>query len=399
MRSRFPQIAVSLAIGLVATVTCAGELDPPAGPVAPTMKDLATVEPRTALRNDFDTLTPIVISEPGSYYLAENIQGLPNQHGIEITASGVTLDLRGFRIVGNQEVGSNNGIHLGAGVRNVSISGGTITGFFGHAIEGSTAASLRISDVNASFNGAAGFRCGDASVISRCVAQSNTGHGFDLGSGCTVSDSTASSCDDGFAIGPAGQARGCTAEDNSDDGFRLDDGAIAANCTSRSNGGDGFDLSDSAATECVASLNQTNGFLVARSTLRASTAQFNTVYGINADESIVDSCHALRNQDSGIYLDDHCVVTDCLARDNGPFDMFIPGIEVFGTGNRVQGNTATGNDIGLVVQGTGNFIVQNTLHANGFANHSIVAGNAVGPVLDVTGTDITTTNPWRNFEH
>ena len=40
------------------------------------MKDLDDVEPRIAIRNDFVGLIPIVISSPGSYYLAEDIFAL-----------------------------------------------------------------------------------------------------------------------------------------------------------------------------------------------------------------------------------------------------------------------------------------------------------------------------------
>jgi hypothetical protein len=100
------------------------------------MKNLLDVEPRTAIRNDFISITPIVISQPGSYYLAEDIQAIHTQHGIEITASNVTLDLNGFTVYGNTEVGSLAGIFINDNRHNVTNRNGTIRDFFREGIYG-----------------------------------------------------------------------------------------------------------------------------------------------------------------------------------------------------------------------------------------------------------------------
>lgn len=83
-----------LVAGMAASSLRAGDLNPPAGPVAPTMKALDVVEPRTPV-----STAPFVITEPGSYYLTGNLAPAAGP-AIEINAPGVTLDLAGFTIEG-----------------------------------------------------------------------------------------------------------------------------------------------------------------------------------------------------------------------------------------------------------------------------------------------------------
>src|SRR6185369_7398513 len=94
-----------LVAAIVATVVWvnAGNLNPPAGPVASTMKTLSEVEPRipinaTTTPGDADSI--FRITQPGSYFLTGNITGVNGKHGIEVAASSVTIDMRGFDLVG-----------------------------------------------------------------------------------------------------------------------------------------------------------------------------------------------------------------------------------------------------------------------------------------------------------
>src|ERR1035441_8775525 len=78
-----------------------GALSPPGAP-APTMKTLAQVEPRTPI-----PALPYVISSAGSYYLTTNLVSPGGVAGITVAADHVTIDLRGFAIIGVGQFGGN----------------------------------------------------------------------------------------------------------------------------------------------------------------------------------------------------------------------------------------------------------------------------------------------------
>ncbi|MCB9838934.1 MAG: hypothetical protein H6813_06305 [Phycisphaeraceae bacterium] len=82
---------------LAAAPSFAGDLNPPAGPVAPTMKTLDEVRPGTPIHQ---ADIPLNITAPGSYYLAENISLPPmgSDIAIFVAVSNVAIDLNGFTI-------------------------------------------------------------------------------------------------------------------------------------------------------------------------------------------------------------------------------------------------------------------------------------------------------------
>jgi len=90
-----------------------GQLDPPVGPIAPTMKPLDAIEPRVCV-NELPGAMDAVhhITEPGNYYLTADIAGEPGKHGVLIDPSAdgaYTLDLNGFSLIGVP--GSLDGVH------------------------------------------------------------------------------------------------------------------------------------------------------------------------------------------------------------------------------------------------------------------------------------------------
>ena len=85
------------------------------------MRPLRVVEARKAIHGP----APVTIEEPGSYFLASNIDaaGLP---AVIIRASNVNLDLNGFTISGSQD---NLGVVLADNTLDVVLRNGTIRSF------------------------------------------------------------------------------------------------------------------------------------------------------------------------------------------------------------------------------------------------------------------------------
>lgn len=204
-------------------LTLAGDLNPPAGPVNPTMKDLDDVEPRGVIRNSADGITPIVINQPGSYKLGENIQALGNEHGIEIAASRVTLDLNGFEIVG-AEVGSLNGVHVAPAASDITIRNGRIRLFPGAGISAADSPGCRVEGVDVRDTFAGGVICGDDAFVGQCTAKSVTiafAAGISVGENSKVIDCSVDECYTGVLAESGSQVTGCRASSSTFAGFYL----------------------------------------------------------------------------------------------------------------------------------------------------------------------------------
>ena len=121
-------VALCLMAMAVSTSALAGDLNPPAGAVAPTGR----FGPRTeinAINTPGDANSLFRITAPGSYYLGGNILGVVGKHAIEIAASGVTLDLMGFDL---RDVPSSlDGVRVSVVAENVHIRNGSLRAWGG----------------------------------------------------------------------------------------------------------------------------------------------------------------------------------------------------------------------------------------------------------------------------
>ncbi len=211
------------------TVSLAGELNPPPGPITPTMKTLTEVEPRTAVQTvppSGDAAHNIAI--PGSYYLTGNITGQAGMNAIRIRTNDVTIDLNGFSLQGAE--GSLNGIVVdqispGQLYANIAIHNGVVSGF-GQTGIFIDAKNCRLSNLRIDQNGENGLFANSASSIEACSANENTLHGIEAGVGCTI--------------------RNCSATNNGGDGIRVANDCHVVGNTSDNNGLDGIGAGDGA---------------------------------------------------------------------------------------------------------------------------------------------------------
>lgn len=203
----------------------AGPLAPPAGPVTSTMKTLTEVEPRIAINptNTPGTVDSIFrISQPGSYYLTANVVGQDQRHGIKITASGVTIDLNGFDLVGSPF--SLDGIAADApGLRNITIRNGSIRNWGDDGIDllTSSVVNAHVENVVAAENGSDGIDVAGPSIVTKCTAYGNAAVGIQTTYGSIVSE--------------------CTSTFNDGKGIKVTDASVVKDCTTRGNNLDGIE--------------------------------------------------------------------------------------------------------------------------------------------------------------
>jgi parallel beta-helix repeat protein len=238
--------------------TWAGNLEPPSAP-APTGR--STI---------FQVDMPLTITNPGSFVVMENLTGVAGFHGIDINATGVTIDLNGFALAGVP--GSLDGINACSSCDNITISNGSIRDW-GTAGMALAMGPNRVMDIHAYRNGSSGIVVDVASVVTNVLAELNGADGIVVGRGSVVTDSVARS--------------------NTGDGIRgASDGILISGCSSFGNKGDGIQVNEE--SYVVGNMSSSNGAGVA-----FDGAAIHTI-GI---QNRIESNHA-NNSDRGIDIDD-----------------------------------------------------------------------------------------------
>lgn len=242
------------------------------------------------------------ISQPGSYYLTGSIQ-VASGHGIEITASNVTLDLKGFALISTAVTpASGNAINFAAWVSNIEIRNGHISGGAFRTYTGP-------QSWNATFADAGWY--------------SGIGDGFYTRvTGLLLSNLTIERCKYGVYLNGRGAGLDhITANSNAIGGIRALGGTIFK-CTAHENGGIGIDAGGGSVTNCTVISNSGYGINAQEGSVTSSNATSNGYVGINASDSSVTNCTANYNGDDGIRASAGSV-TNSQASSN-----FKSGIEV-----------------------------------------------------------------------
>jgi len=149
-------------VTMLATRAYGGPLDPP-GALAPTMKTLQQVEPRTPIDH-----VPYTVSAAGSYFLTQNLSGAS---GIGVGADSVTIDLNGFTLSG-PGTASGTGIGISGAQRGVVIKNGTIRDWF-VGVDAHLAYRSVLTDLIVTTNSNDGIDIGSGGTVNRVMSYSN----------------------------------------------------------------------------------------------------------------------------------------------------------------------------------------------------------------------------------
>lgn len=391
-RVNFP--ALLIAMSLCAGTAKAGPLTPPVGAVGSTMKTLAEVEPRIAINltnTPGDSNSLFRITQPGSYYLTGNVNGVAGKAGIEIAASHVTVDLNGFALTG--VAGSFAGVVDSHSVTGIVVSNGLVRGWGASGVLFNSPESLDITirDVRSSANSSCGFLITNGARVENCSASSNAFAGFTLGH-------------ESVAIG-------CDARGNSTAGFEIGNGSVMENCRSSRSGTVGIQTGVGVTVANCAAIDNTGvGIAVGTASVaRNCTATYNNSVGITgATGSRIESCVARSNDLDGIRVSSQSSVMGNTSSGNGVTVTTGAGIRATGGDNRIESNNCTGQDTGFDIDVAGNLLLRNTASGN-TDNWALVPGNVALIVLSPTnatpilgnagGAGYGTTDPNANLSY
>ncbi len=343
--------AALLAVVALGAPALAGPLNPPAGPVAPSLKTLDQVEPRVPLGTDTtpgDADSVFKITASGSYYLTQNLSAQNAKHGIEIAAPRVTLDLNGFTLIGLVFQGSSlDAITVSAGSPDqIRIENGSIFFWGDRGIDAQTTNGLVLRDLFVRGCGSDGIVAGFDSLIDNCVSEDNGGDGIRANERSFI-DSCIASENDGTGINSIvrGKVSDCIGNRNLGYGILIGAGGRAESCVADLNTLSGFFVGGGAvAVGCVSVTNMEHGFEGgARASIYSSLAQTNQMDGISVDfGSTVVGNRCVENVDDGIIAGDNCFVDSNHLLFNGDIAAYAE------CGSFLIRNFAKGNPTGFV---------------------------------------------------
>lgn len=296
---------------------------------------------------------PQYVPWPATIKLAGTLTGFRNTNGITIASDDVTIDLNDHSLVGVPA--SHNGILVLGAHTNIVIRNGSISSWVLDGIEGGTAVNSQLRNVSAARNGGNGISVGEGSLIVGCSSRSNVITGIVGGSGVRIVDCSSSRNAVGFSLGTGSSASGSTSFENSGVGLAGGAGSLIQNCISYSNGTNGISVG-------------TGGQII------GCTSRGNSGNGLTASSSVQ-------------IVNNHCTANA------------FAGIQITGSGGRIDGNHCTGGQRSFFVSGSDNLIVRNSAQNASVLAYDIAVGNHDAARITSPGASFTNPNPWANFSY
>jgi hypothetical protein len=274
---------------------------------------------------------PITISTAGSYVLTSNLI-IPDEytHGIYVVANDVGIDLNNFAIIRSGCEGAtldcSPASGNGNGVISPSLEDGTVT-FRGISVRNGSVVGM----------GDNGVRLREQSEVENLRARWNRGRGIQVGSGSTVSRSTAHENGDGIFASNSVVSESA-ANRNRISGIVAQEYSTVLGSTAAGNGSNGIFLFGTASGNTVND-NSGRGISAGQgSTVLGNAARRNGSYGIwAAGGSTVSGNSVYENGDDGILAGPGCTVSGNTVNSNAG-----DGLEVR-EGASVQNNTVRSN--------------------------------------------------------
>lgn len=363
------------AVGMSGGSGSSGEkLVPPTGVIGGTMKTLDEIEPRTPVSERFVSSKPGVtfaITEPGSYYLPDDIVAGANEIAISIEAAPVTLDLMGHTVDGAG--GSLDLIYVAELADRVWIKNGT----------------LRRSGMRGLYS------VGDTLVVEDLEIVETLGSGIHIDTGRSAKLRDVTIADAG--TGSTGDRSGV---------YLAGPGVVSAEHMEVTHtGGDGFNVSSSTRltlTDSLVTDAALDGIAVgSKSVVQRVRVDRSGGYGILAgDNCVVEECHIDSFGLEGVRAGERSrIQSNRIYAYEGEVQTLGAAVKIVGSDAIVKMNTVVGGGelyFGIRLEGQRNLLSCNRNYDN--LGYSMTSGNMIGPILNSVGAYNSNNNPDANYD-
>lgn len=299
------------------------------------------------------TSLPSTIDTSGAYFLSENLTSTGD--GVTVIVDNVTIDLKGFSLIGpGKTSGSNTGISI-INSHNVEISNGTVRDFGGSGIGSSGIGKHRAIAIRVIGNGGDGieFHSGASaagSQIRDSVIAENDGRGVHSSHGAVITGNTISNNGSGLNSGWGSTVSNNTIYENAGPGIVMGPGSTIVDNTVFANASVGIEANDgSMISRNTVYENHGTGIFCSNGS-KGTTVSNNTVMFNNLDDL---------TSNAGILANDDCLVKNNNLDLNKQYNIYVKG-----SGNVIEENKISNSAVGIQFFGTGNFYANNRASGN-----------------------------------